>query len=114
MTTLVSVGAYDPRVAVDGSGNVYIADIDNNAIKEIPYAFVGPASLTEPASAGSDSLLPVLPATTSLTGIFAPTSDQGWLTIGTIANGVVGFSFTANTSCSARTAHIRSWASRSP
>jgi Fe-S cluster biogenesis protein NfuA len=106
VNTLVSSGLYQPSgVAVDASGNVYIADSDNNAIKEIPYAFVGPASFTEPPSAGSDSLLPVLPATTNLTGVFAPTSDQSWLTIGSIANGVIGFSFTANTS-SARTAHI--------
>ena len=107
VATLVSSGLNHPNgVAVDGSGNVYIADSGNNAIKEVPYAFVGPASLTEPASAGSDSLLPVLPSTTSLAGIFAPTSDQGWLTIGTIASGVINFSFTANTSTSTRTAHI--------
>ncbi len=105
--TLVSSGLNHPYgLAVDGSGNVYIADSGNNAVKEVPYAFVGPAGLTEPASAGSDSLLPVLPSTTSLAGIFAPTSDQGWLTIGTIANGVINFSFTANTSSSTRTAHI--------
>ncbi len=107
VTTLVSSGLNSPwGVAVDGSGNVYIADTHNNAIKEILYAFAGPASLTEPASAGSDVLLPVLPATTSLAGIFAPTSDQSWLTIGTIANGVINFSFTANTSSSSRVAHI--------
>jgi hypothetical protein len=106
VTTLVSSALEGPYgVAVDGSGNVYIADTSNNAIEEIPYAFVGPASLTEPGSAGTDSLLPVLPATANLTGIFAPTSDQSWLTIGTIANGVIGFSFTTNTSA-ARTAHI--------
>jgi hypothetical protein len=92
-------------VAVDGSGNLYIADADSNAVKELPYAFVGPASLTEPATAGSDSLLPVLPSTAPLSGIFAPTSDQSWLTIGTVANGVVDFSFTANTSIT-RVAHI--------
>ena len=107
VTTLVSSGLVSPQgVAVDGSGNVYIADSNNNAIKMIPRVFVGPASLTEPAAAGSDSMLPVLPSTTSLAGIFAPTSDQGWLTIGTIANGVVSFSYTANTSTSPRTAHI--------
>ena len=91
---------------MDGAGNVYIADTMNQAIKEITFAFVGPASLSEPASAGNDSLLPVLPSTTSLTGVFAPVSDQSWLTIGTISNGVVNFSFTANTSGSSRTAHI--------
>ena len=108
LTVLVPSGLNGPQgVAVDGSGNIYIADSLNGAIEEFPNAFVGPAGgLTEPASAGSDSLLPVLPSTISLTGTFAPVSDQGWLTIGTIANGVVNFSFTANTSSSARTAHI--------
>jgi hypothetical protein len=106
VTTLVSSGLQYPQgVAVDGSGNVYIADTRNDAIKEIPNAFVAPASLTELASAGSDSLLQVLPASATLTGIFAPTSDQSWLTIGNIAGGVVNFSFTANTS-GPRTAHI--------
>ena len=35
VTTLVSTGLNTPSgVAVDGSGNVYIADTPNNAIKE--------------------------------------------------------------------------------
>jgi sugar lactone lactonase YvrE len=107
VTTLVSSGLHFPfGLAVDASGNVYIADTGDSIIDEIPYAFVGPASVTEPGSAGSDSLLPVLPATTSLTGVFAPTSDQSWLTIGTIADGVISFSFTANTTNSDRVAHI--------
>ena len=105
--TLASSGLYSPGgVAVDGSGNVYIADGTNNGtIDEIPFAFVGPATLTEPASAGTDSLLPVLPSTASLAGVFAPASDQDWLTIGNIVGGVVSFSFSANTSTS-RVAHI--------
>jgi len=107
LTKLASAGLTGPfSVAVDGSGNVYIADLDNNAIKEIPYTFVGPARLTEAATAGTDSLLPVLPSTASLTGVYAPASDQNWLTIGTVANGVVSFSFSANTSGSFRVAHI--------
>ena len=106
VTTLASAGLNGPYgVAVDGSGSVYIADTGNNAIKELPYAFVSPANLTEPASAGTGSLLPVLPSTAPLTGVFAPTSDQNWLTIGAIASGVVGFSFSPNTSTS-RVAHI--------
>jgi sugar lactone lactonase YvrE len=106
VTTLASAGLNGPcGVAVDGSGSVYIADTGNNAIKELPYAFVSPANLTEPASAGTGSLLPVLPSTAPLTGVFAPTSDQNWLTIGAIASGVVGFSFSPNTSTS-RVAHI--------
>ena len=107
VTTLASSGLNGPLgAAVDGSGNVYIGEVINNAIKQIPNAFVGPFSLTELSPAGSDSLLQVLPSTTSLVGNFAPTSDQSWLTIGTIANGVINFSFTANTSGSARTANI--------
>jgi sugar lactone lactonase YvrE len=106
VTTLMSSGLSDPTDAtVDGSGNVYIADSLNYSIKEMPYAFVGPASLIEPAPAGTDWLLPVLPSTASLSGVYAPSSDQSWLTIGTIANGVVSFSFSANTSTS-RVAHI--------
>jgi sugar lactone lactonase YvrE len=92
-------------VAVDGSGNVYIGNYFGGGLMEIPYSFVGPASLTETGAAGSDSFN-VLPSTTSLTGIFAPTSDQSWLTIASAANGVVGFSFTANTTGSSRAAHI--------
>ncbi len=107
VTTLLSTGLNSPKgVAVDASGSVYIADTGNNAIKEMPYAFVGPASPTEAAAAGSDSLRPMIPVTMSLAGIFAPSSDQNWLTIGTIAGAVVSFSFTANTSTSARVAHI--------
>jgi hypothetical protein len=115
MSTLVSSGitaingsertsAYG--IAVDGAANIYVALAPPHSILMVPNAFVGPASFTEPATAGTDSLLPVLPTTASLTGVYAPTSDSSWLTIGTIANGAVGFSFTANTSGAARVAHI--------
>lgn len=106
VTMLLSSGLLGPTaVALDGAGNIYMIDTQH-AIKEIPYAFVGPASLNEPATAGTDSLLPVLPATAPLNGVYAPTSDSSWLTIGAIANGVVSFSFTANTSTASRVAHI--------
>src|SRR5262249_19266266 len=59
----------------------------------------------EKGIAGSDQLLSVLPAGQSLTGLFAPSSDQPWLTLGASANGVINFSFTQNTG-SARTAHL--------
>jgi sugar lactone lactonase YvrE len=112
---MTSPALFQPEgVAVDGAGNVYIADwgsgigSTNGAIEEIPYAFVGPATLSEPATSGSDSLLPVLPATANLTGIFAPTAQQSspnWLTIEPITSAVVKFTFTAN-SGAARTATI--------
>ena len=108
ISTLVSSGLSGPRrVAVDGSGNVYITDSGNDAIKEVPLAYVGPAAgLTETAPGGSDALPAVIPSSTPLTGVFAPSSDQSWLTIGAIAGGVVNFAFSGNTTTSSRVAHI--------
>ena len=106
VSTLVSSGLSQASgVAVDGSGNVFIADTSNNAIKELPRAFVPAAAISEDAAAGSDCLPAVAPASVPLTGLFAPASDQGWLTIGSVSGGVVSFSFTANTGVP-RTAHI--------
>ena len=106
VTTLIS-GLNNPNgVAVDATGNIYIADTGNNAVKEQPRAFVPGGMVSEKASAGSDQLLPVLPTTESLAGLFAPSSDQPWLTIVSIFSGVIHFSFSQNTSGAARTAHI--------
>ena len=97
VSTLALSGLHSPQgVAVDKAGNIYIADTDNNAIKEMPYAFVSTSSISEGPSAGSDALPTVLPATANLTGPFTPTSDSAWLTINGAANGVVNYSFTAN------------------
>jgi streptogramin lyase len=104
VTTLVS-SLYSFGVAVDSTGNVYIPDFSSEAIKEVPRAFVDPSARLEGLAAGNDALPVVLPATENLLAPFAPTSDQPWLTISGITNGVVSFSFTANTG-SARTAHI--------
>ena len=97
VTTLVSWADQPEGVAVDGAGNVYFADTGNNAIEEFRQAFVPGGTVSETAAAGSDALAAVVPTTQSLTGIFTPSSDQSWLTIGTVDNGVVHFSFTANT-----------------
>ena len=106
VSTLASSGLSGPRgVAVDAAGNVYVADTGNHAIEEIPRAFVSAAAIREGAAAGSDALPPVLPAGARLAGVFAPASDQSWLTIGSVAGGVVNFSFTGDTGA-ARTAHI--------
>jgi hypothetical protein len=106
LSTLVSSGLNAPiGVAVDFAGNVYFADTANNAIKELPYVLVDPTPKLETASAGTDALPVVLPATENLRPPFAPTSDQLWLAVTGITNGVVSFSFTANTGPS-RTAHI--------
>ncbi len=93
-------------MAVDGAGNVFIADTYNNAIKELPHAFVDSTAKTEPASEGNDRLSVVLSATVNLTGPFAPVSDSPWLTITGVTNGVVSFAFDANPSASSRTANI--------
>jgi sugar lactone lactonase YvrE len=102
VSTLVS-GLNGPGgVAVDAAGDVFIAD---NNLKELPRAFVPGGAVTEGTAAGADALMPVVPATQPLTGAFAPSSDQSWLTIESVANGVVHFSFTQNTGPS-RTAHL--------
>jgi hypothetical protein len=106
VTTLVSSGFVGfASVAVDSSGNVYMADMGHSLIKELPYAFVDPTPKLEGLAAGSDTLPAVLPVTENLLAPFSPTSDQSWLTITGITNGVVSFSFTANTG-PARTANI--------
>jgi hypothetical protein len=107
-TVTMFAGSSSPTgVAVDGSGNVYFAEAGyTNAILEIPYAFVDPTPKFESAAAGNDALPTVLPITENLLPPFAPTTDQSWLAITGITNGVVSFSFTADTSGSSRTAHI--------
>ena len=92
-------------MALDAAGNVYITDGNNNALKELVKAWVPGGAVSESGAAGSDQLQPVLPTNEMLTGFFTPTSDQSWLTIGSIANGVISFSFTQNTGA-ARAAHI--------
>ena len=107
VATVVSPGLNIPEgVAVDGAGNVYFTDHNSNAIKELPLAFLDPTANWESVAAGSDVLPVVLPATANLLAPFAPTSDQGWLTITGITNGVVSFAFSANTGSTNRTAHI--------
>ena len=107
VTTLVSAGlSYPNGVAADGAGNVYIADSLSNAINELPHAFMDPTAKSEGPSAGSDTLPVVLPATANLLAPFAPTSDQPWLTITGITNGVVSFAFGGNATGTNRTAHI--------
>ena len=92
-------------VAVDGSGNVYVAESEISQIAELPRAFVPGGSVSEGAAAGGDALPPVLSSIQSLTGVFAPTSDESWLTIGSVSGGVINFSFARNTG-PIRTAHI--------
>jgi streptogramin lyase len=105
--TVVASGLRGPHKAeVDGAGNVYIADTGNGVIRKLTAAFLSSSGLTEPSSAGSDVLPRVIPANVTLTGVFSPLSDQPWLTIGAVVDGVVNFSFSSNSTGSPRTAHI--------
>ena len=93
-------------LALDASGNLYFAQTDGNLIGSLSKAYVAVGSLSEPNTAGTDSLPPVIPLTTTLTGSSAPTSDQPWLTVASVTNGVVNFSYAANITGSPRTGHI--------
>ena len=106
VSTLVS-GLYFPAgVTVDAAGDVYIADTMHNTVKELPRVFLSPSAIYEGAAAGGDSLAPVAPVTAPLTGVFAPASDQSWLTIGSVSGGAVPFTFTQNPGPVCRTAHV--------
>ena len=94
-------------VAADNAGNVYVADYGNNAIEELPRAFVSAAGVSEGPAAGNDTIPAVaVPSSEPLTGVFAPASDQSWLTLGSVSGRAVNFSFTANMGPASRTAHI--------
>jgi len=99
LTTLASSGT---SVTVDSGGNVYY---ESGGVIELPHAYVNLDAIIESPFAGVDTLPSVLPATANLMGVFAPTSDQSWLTIGQVTNGVVKFSFSEN-AISNRVAHI--------
>ena len=92
-------------VAVDASGNLYIVDSDLAVIDELPHALIGASTVHESSNSGSDSIA-LLPASINLQGLFAPTSNQDWLTIGTTTEGAVDFSFTRNVSNSPRSAEL--------
>lgn len=69
-----------------------------------PPAFVDPTPRSESPAAGQD-VLPVVLATPDVLAQLAPTSDQPWLNITGVTNGVINFAFSANAS-GPRTAHI--------
>jgi sugar lactone lactonase YvrE len=102
-TTGIAPSSID-GLALDGFGNFYMTDFASNTVKVLQLAFVDPSAKNEGAAAGTDALPPVLPTTQNFLPPFAPTSDQSWLTISGVTNGVVNFAFTATTSN--RTAHI--------
>ena len=99
----LSVAAYAESfgVAVDGSGNLFIAQNGNlgsgySAIREVPRAFMVPATKAEPFTGGNDTLPPVVPANILQAPGLYPTSNQPWVTITGVTNGVTSFSIAPN------------------
>ena len=99
-------------VAADNVGNLYVADTGNNAIEEWSTVYLDPTPKVEGVGAGSDFLPAVVPASATQLASFAPSSDQPWLTITGVTNGVVYFTFAAATST--RTATISLFGQRFP
>jgi len=108
LTTLANPGSYSSlgSVALDKAGNVFFLDRHNQAIYELPRAFVDPTARFVGPAAGTGTLPAVLPVTANLRDPFAPTSDQPWLTITGVTNGVVSFAYTAYSGTTNRTANI--------
>lgn len=92
-----SVLADPTGVAVTDEGSVYVSNSQNDTVKVRRPAFVNPPPRTEVGEAGESALPSVLPSYADLAGPFAPIIDQLWLTVGGVSNGVVKYSFTANT-----------------
>jgi sugar lactone lactonase YvrE len=53
----------------DAPGNLYYTDVAFNTLNKLTLAFVGPTSFSEPATAGTDQMLPVLPVGTPLDAV---------------------------------------------
>lgn len=114
--TLVSLNRGDAMgsLAADGVGNVYWSYYSDyrdgvftsGGIRVLPRAFVDSTSASHEALAGSGSVPVVLPAGGSPRSPFTPTSDQPWLSAGSILNGAAEYSFTANTTGAPRTARL--------
>jgi uncharacterized repeat protein (TIGR01451 family) len=93
-------------VAVDAIGNLFTGTAAAPAfLGQRPNAYVPNSSFSEAYTSGSDATAAVFPSTVPLTGVYAPTSDASWLTVGTVSGGVTNFSFSKNTG-PARPAHL--------
>lgn len=105
---IVDADYYIPPVqlAISPSNNVYVAAYSNSFIFLYGTLFVDPTPALEGAAAGHDVLPAILPIDDDLAIWFPPSSDQPWLTIDGMTNGVISFSFGPNTTGSARTANI--------
>ena len=106
VTTLVSSGLISPvGVALDTQGNLYVADQGSNSVSEYSFGYLSLSAtrVNEAALAGTDSVsYQVLPANTVVTA----TSSQPWLTITSVAGGVISYAFPANLTGASQTAYI--------
>ena len=84
------------RIDSDAAGSLFMSDITANAIKALPRVFVDVTAKLLSAGAGTGVLSPVAPTNANLKTVFAPTSDQSWLTITGVTNGVVSFAVASN------------------
>jgi len=89
-------------VAVNREGDVFFSDVPNGYVDVLPNDFVDVTPRTENSQAGSDSWQAVLPATANVSA----SSDQSWLTIDGVTNGVLSISFAANISGASRTGNV--------
>jgi hypothetical protein len=85
-----------PGLAADGQGNVYLPHGTGNGITKRARAFADTSPKFVGLNAGSDALPVILPPSTHLGGLFAPQTDQPWLSISGVSNGVVSFSFSSS------------------
>ncbi len=111
----LSVAAYDISVgvAVDSSGNLFIVHnpgypSGQSAIRELPRAFIVPVPVAkaEPFTGGNDALPPVVPPNILQAPGLYPTSNQPWVAITGVTNGVTSFSIAPNDAGVARSANI--------
>src|SRR5581483_2869937 len=84
-------------VAVDGQRNIYFADAGSNTVEGFLHFLVDWTPKVEGLGAGVDSLPAVLPAPITTQHLAAPASNQPWLTITGVTNGVISFAFSAAT-----------------
>ena len=90
------------ELAADNWGDVYTcewnATTSHYEIRENVRAYVNTQPVLEPATAGTDSIAPVLQGTPYLGGALTPTAASPWLTVNGVTNGTISFSFTAYSS----------------
>ena len=85
-------------LAVDLSGNLYMANSQGHSIEELKHAFVDANPVEVTKTAGETALPAVLPTNVDLFGSFAPSTDQSWLSVRGVTNGVVELSFAETSS----------------